>query len=103
MVNIPWEEFPRPKGLDVNEVTDASDEAENVTDYVSVNEWQAKELTEKARLRPYLAGVVLSTWSVTIMASIIKLLIGGTFLLAVPSILISVPVCIVLRYYFSRR
>ncbi len=103
MVNELWEQFDRSEDFDLDEVTDTSDEADSIIDGGLVGYWSARELAEKAKVRPYIAGIILSTWSVTIIASIFKSLISGTFLLAVPSILISVPVCIVLRYYFSRR
>lgn len=87
--------------FDVEEVTDASDEPSDIVNGGTIEDWRMLEFTEKIQARPYIAGVVLSTWSIAVIASIIKLLIAGNFLFAVPPALISVPLCIVLKYYFS--
>lgn len=101
MVNEAWKRFDSLENFDVKEVTDTSDEAENVVNGGVVEGWRPLEFAEKAKARPYITRVVLSTWSIAIVASAIRLLIAGDFLLAVPPVLISVPLCIVLKYYFS--
>ncbi len=101
MVNEPWKQVDSLENLDVEEVTDASSEAENIVHGGVVEDWKALEFAEKVKARPYITGVVLSTWAVAVVVSVIRLLITGNFLLAVPPVLISVPLYIVLRYYFS--
>ncbi|SRR6266446_2739461 len=99
--NEPWKQVDSLESFDVEEVTDTSDETENIVHGGAVEDWKTLEFAEKVKVRPYITGVVLSTWAIAIVASVIRLLITGNFLLAVPPVLISVPLYIVLKYYFS--
>ena len=101
MVNEPRRQVDSLENFDVEEVAVISDETEDIVHGGAVEDWKALEFTEKGKARPYITGVVLSTWTIAVVVSIIRLLITGNFLLAVPPVLISVPLYIVLRYYFS--
>ena len=99
--NEPWEQVESPESFDVEEVADTSDKVDDIVNGGAIEDWRALEFAEKVKARPYITGIVLSTWAIAIVASVIRLLITGNFLLAVPPVLISVPLYIVLRYYFS--
>jgi uncharacterized membrane protein len=90
-----------PKNLDIEEVLDTSDEDHEI--YAgNVETWSPQDLLEKSKLRPYIAITVVSVWTASVIASAIKFLLTGDFLLAVPSTAITVPLCIILGFYFER-
>jgi hypothetical protein len=90
-----------PENFDVEEVSNASDEANDVVFAGIVETWELLELSEKAKLRPYIAGTVISIWAISLIASALRLLSTGSFLLLVPAAIILVPLYIVLKFYFK--
>ncbi len=89
-----------PQDIDVEEVSDASDEANTVVYAGHVETWEILQFAEKAKARPYITGIVISIWTIGVIASAIKMFLTGNLLLLVPPALISVPMYIVLRFYF---
>ena len=89
-----------PKSFDIEEVSKASDEANDVVYAGIVETWKMQELLEKAKVRPYIAGTVISIWAIDLIVSAIRFFITGNFLLIIPSAIISVPLYIILRFYF---
>jgi hypothetical protein len=94
------EEGDLPQDFDVEEVSDASDEADTVVYAGHVEPWEIVQFAEKAKARSYITGIVISIWAIGIIASAIKMFLTGNLLLLVPPALVSVPMYIVLRFYF---
>src|SRR2546421_2777442 len=94
------QEIDLPENFDIKEVSNASDEANEVVHAGTVETWKMQELLEKTKVRPYIASTVISIWAIDLIVSAIRLLITGNFLLIVPSAIISVPLYIILRFYF---
>lgn len=94
------EEIDSPKNFDLEEASNASNESDNVVYAGTVEMWKLQELSEKAKLRPYITCTVISVWAISLIASALRLLSTGNFLLLVPAAIILVPLCIVLRFYF---
>lgn len=91
----------RPQDFDINEVPKASEEAKKVLFAGTVETWKTRELEEKAKARPYISRIVIGVWAIGIIISALRLLITGDFLLVIPPTLISVPLYIILRFYFK--
>ena len=87
-----------PENFDVEEALDHYDEDNNIVNGGYVEEW---ELSEKNVARPYITGVILSVWTISVIASALRLLLTGDFLLTVPPALISVPLCTILKFYYG--
>ncbi|SRR6266567_2307864 len=100
MENDFQEEGDLPLDFDVEEVSDATDEADTVAYAGHVETWETLQFAEKAKARPYITGVVISIWAIGIIGSALKMFLTGNLLLLVPPALISVPMYIVLRFYF---
>lgn len=94
------QDFDLPEDFDIKEVSNALDEANDVVYAGTVETWKMLEFAEKAKARPYITGIVLSVWAISIIGSAFRLLITGNFLLIIPPALISVPLYIVLKFYF---
>jgi hypothetical protein len=98
-----------PKDFDIEAVPAASDEEQdilhlgpvNTWNRGTLNKWKEEEHKEKAKARPYISIIVISVWAVCISVSVFKALITGNFLLIIPPALISVPLYIILRFYFT--
>ena len=93
-------DLPAPKDFDIEEVPNTSNEAKEVPYFGIVEIWKWQEFSEKAKVRPYIAGAVISIWIIDLIASAIRMLIIGNFLLIIPFVIISVPLYMILRFYF---
>src|SRR5258708_4162705 len=100
MAEDAWQDFDPEEDFDVKEVSDASDEADDVVLAGTVRPWEMLEYSEKAKARPYITGIVLSTWSISVIASALRLLFTGNLLLFVPPVLIAAPLYLILRFYY---
>lgn len=89
-----------PEDFDIEEVSNASDEASDALYEGTVDTWKMLEFAEKAKVRPYITGIVLSAWAFGILASALRFMITGNYLLIIPPALISVPLYIILKFYF---
>ena len=96
-----WQRSELPEDFDVEEAFDTSDEADDVVFAGTVRPWEMQEYSEKAKARPYITGVVLSTWSISVIASALRFLLTSDFLLFIPPALIAVPLYLVLRFYYK--
>ena len=93
------QEIGLPSGFDVDEVTIASPRSSEVIHAGIVRGWEQLEI-ERAKLRPFITGIVLSTWVGVIVVSALKYVATGDFLLFTPSALITVPLYLVLKFYY---
>ena len=93
-------EIGLPQDFDIAEVANVPDETDNVVDAGNIEDWKLLELSEKAKARPFITGIIVSVWAIDIVMSAIRFLITGDLLLAIPPALISAPLYIVLRFYY---
>lgn len=89
-----------PKDFDVEAPSNASDETQNTVYAGTVEAWERLELSEKAKARPYITGIVVSTWTVSVIICVLRVLITGNLMFTIPQALFTVPLYIVLRFYF---
>ena len=94
------QEIEPAKDFDISEVSPASYDVTEVIDAGTVEPWRMLEYVEKAKVRPYITGIVLSVWVTSIVASAIRFLITGNFLLIIPSALLCGPLYILMKFYF---
>ena len=90
-----------PEDFDVEEALNDYDEENDIVDGGPVEVWESQELSEKVGARPYITGVKVSVWAISVIASALRLLLTGDFLLTVPPALISVPLYTVLKFYYE--
>src|ERR1700730_4653314 len=93
-------EISLPEDFDIVEVANVPDETDSVVDAGNIKNWKMLELSEKAKARPFITGIIVTVWGVGIVMSAIRFLITGNFLLVIPPALISAPLYIVLRFYY---
>ena len=96
-----WQDSSELEDFDINEVSDVSDQADAIVFAGTVGSWEMQEYSEKAKARPYITGIVLSTWSISVIASALRFLLTSDFLLFIPPALIAVPLYLVLRFYYK--
>ncbi len=94
------EEIELPQDFDIEEVPTASNEATEIVHAGTVEIWRMLEFAEKAKIRPYITSIIISVWAAGIIASALRFLITGNFLLILPPALISAPLYIILKFYF---
>jgi len=94
------QEIELPEDFDIDEVPPASNEATEIVHYGTVEIWRIHEFAEKAKVRPYITSIIISVWAAGIIASALRFLITGNFLLILPPAFISAPLYIILKYYF---
>ena len=94
------QEIDLPEDFDVEEVTPTSNEAKEIVHAGTVENWRMLEFAEKAKFRPYIARIIIWVVAAGIIASALRFLITGNFLLILPPALISAPLYIILKYYF---
>src|SRR5260221_13828774 len=100
MEENPHQEIELPQDFDIEEAPTASNEATEIVYAGTVESWRMLEFAEKAKIRPYITGIILSVWVIGIIASALRFLITGNFLLILPPALISAPLYIILKFYF---
>src|SRR6266851_3557498 len=93
-------EISLSEDFDIAEVTNIPDETDNVVDAGNIEDWKLLELSEKAKARPFITGIIVSVWTVGIVMSAIRFLMTGNFLLVIPPALISAPLYMVLKFYY---
>ncbi len=74
--------------------------AEHIVHAGEIDVWETLEFSERAKTSPYITIIITSTWVIVTGLSIIHSLTTGNFLLLIPPAFITVPLCIVLRFYF---
>ena len=89
-----------PGNFDVDEVSNDSDGVNHVIYAGTIEMWKMQEFSERAKVRPYITGIVMSIWGISLIASALRLLITGDFLPIIPLAAISPPLYIILRFYF---
>lgn len=100
-----WQEVNLPEGVEPPKEFDLVDaeicSEENDFLYAGqVKAWQQRELSEKAKIRPYITSAVILLWFISTTVSALSGLTTGNFLLIVPPILIIGPLYIVLKFYY---
>lgn len=95
-------ETPQIKGFDVEEADREVVEKQLV--YAGeIREWwkQDQKSIEKAKARPFIATVVIVIWVLVLVATAIRSFVTGDFLILIPPTIISIPLTIILQFYFK--
>jgi hypothetical protein len=100
MQNESHNEISLPEDFDITEVAHIPVETNNIIDAGNIEDWKRLELSEKAKARPFITGIIVSVWAAGRVVSAIRFLITGNFLLVIPPALISAPLYIILRFYY---
>jgi hypothetical protein len=92
-----------PKNFDIEEISKPSNEKDKmVVQAGEVEEWKHLKL-QKARMRPYITGIVILAWVIYITIGITRLMtVGDVSLLLSSPVLFIGPLNIILNFYFER-
>jgi hypothetical protein len=95
-------DFSLPKNFDIDEVTTSSEEEKTAIKAGNVETWERLELNEKAKTRPYIAGIVISLWVICTTIGLFRLAtIGDVSLLISSPLLLIGPLNTVIKFYFN--
>ena len=96
--------FTKPKDFEINEIKVSQANGKNEIDEAGfVQTWKPIALpreTEKARLRPWITGITLFIWVVSIVVGLSRYLATGDATLFIGTNLLLLPICMVLRFYY---
>jgi len=92
------QEFDLSQDFDVEEVEIYSEE-EDVIIAGEIEIWKV-EASEKARVRPYIAAIIVAIWAICTITGIMYVVFTGN-IYATVSALINAPMYFVLRFYFK--
>jgi hypothetical protein len=95
-------DFPEPQPFEVGEIPPEEYE-ENLESIGTVKDWREQlEFLEKAKMRPYITGTVVSVWTSFLVACIVRFVITGDALPLVTPVLLSGPLSVILWFYYGR-
>jgi hypothetical protein len=95
------QEFNLPKDFNIEEIEVPEEEkSHDIVFAGTVELWKQLELSEKAKVRPYIASIVISLWAIGTSLCLIRFLMTGDFIFISPSTLLTVPIATILKFYF---
>jgi hypothetical protein len=87
---------------DIKEIETPSDEDETVDKAGYVDAWKRLSFKEKAKARPFITGIVMALWAVSIVAGLVTWMTSKDITLLVASpVLMTLPVRQIVIYYFK--
>ena len=87
-----------PKDFDIDDAP-LEDEDASQLQGGSIEIW-TPDYSEKRKVRPYIAGIIVIVWGIGVIASAVRAFIAGDVLIIVPPAIITVPLMAVLKFYF---
>ena len=102
MDNNSSQDLSHCKDFDIAEVTKTSnDEDTNIVNAGEIETWERLQV-EKAKIRPYITGIVISLWAICTIVGLIRWDTTGDISLLIGSpVLLIFPLRNVLKFYFT--